>query len=400
MISVQQALDILLEDEPRPLIETVALTDIQGRVCAETVFSQINQPPFASSAMDGYAVKSSDIMLGAELKIIGEAPAGKPFSDQIQSGEAVRVFTGSVVPAGADHIIIQEDVSRRTDTIIVTIPQSAKHNIRAAGIDLKKGDPLAFAGTRMYELHGSAFAAANVNSVQVFRKPHVAIFTNGDELVEPGTSLSPGQIINSNKFSLMPLIESWGGTCRYLGRADDTEESVELFLKKGLDADILVPVGGASVGDYDHTKTGFSNLGGEILFSKVAVKPGKPTWYGNLNDTKVLGLPGNPASAIVTATLFLRPLIKSLSGEKNTTPTINQGRLLSPLPANGDRENYLRAKVEYDTSGVITLNPAAAQDSSLLKPFLTCDALIRRKPNAIKLEAGAIVEFIRVRGST
>ncbi|MCI5045912.1 MAG: molybdopterin molybdotransferase MoeA [Aquisalinus sp.] len=398
MIRVEKALDILLGDPPHLNTETVELTDIPGRVCAETVTAQINQPPFPASAMDGYAVRSADATLNSKLSVIGEAAAGKPFPGHLNMGEAVRVFTGSVVPPGADHVIIQEHVHRQRETITVTAQQSPKHNIRAAGIDLQEGDILASPGLRMHELHGSVFAAANVSQVKVYQKPHIAVFTNGDELIEPGSSLSPGQIINSNQFALKHLVEKWGGDCTYLGRASDSKESIGHMMKSGLNADILVAVGGASVGDYDYTKDSLTALGGNIVFSKVAVKPGKPTWYGKLGKARVLGLPGNPASALVTAALFLRPLIKSLSGEKQATNQLRSGKLLSPLPANGERENYLRARIETDPAGTTSLRPASSQDSSLLKPFLFCDALIRRKPGATALQEGALVDFMSLKG--
>lgn len=391
MISVDDAIAAIL-DGVRPLdVERVSLSGLTGRVAAQTVKAAMTQPPFAASAMDGYAARFSDMKPGAMLRVIGEAPAGAPFDGEVGAGEALRIFTGGAVPKGADHVIIQEDVARSGDSIVVEATQDGPRNIRPAGIDFKTGDVLADAGERLHEIHGAIFAAANISDADVYRRPRVALFSNGDELKEPGSALKPGQIINSNHFALSDLIRSWGGEADYLGCAADNEESIREFFQRGRGADIIVPVGGASVGDFDFVKAAFAKEGGAVKFEKVAVRPGKPTWSGALGSTRVLGLPGNPASAIVTAALFVQPLVRRLGGEAWSAP-FAAAQLTARIAANGGREAYLRAKVE---GGVIT--PASNQDSSLLWPFTKANALIRRVSHAPAAEIGAEVEYVRLR---
>ncbi len=371
--------------------EEAALGDLVGRVAAENVVAQMTQPPFAASAMDGYAVRFSDVKIGAALSVIGEAPAGAPFGGKISAGEAVRIFTGGSVPAGADHVIIQEEVTRNGDVVTVNDAQETPRNIRPAGIDFKSGDVLAEKSTHLHEIHGSIFAAANIASVSVHRRPKVAVFSNGDELKEPGSTLKPGEIINSNHYALCAMIRRWGAEAVYLGCASDNESDILDCFKRSADADIIIPVGGASVGDYDFVKSAFAKAGGEIRFSKVAVRPGKPTWCGAVGNSRAIGLPGNPASAIVTAALFVQPLVRRLAGEVWSAPFL-KARLTAPLGANGGREAYLRAQ---ENDGAIA--PVANQDSSLLLPFGSANALLRRPVNAPALDVGDEVEFVRLR---
>ncbi|WP_306253937.1 gephyrin-like molybdotransferase Glp [Parvularcula sp. IMCC14364] len=400
MISVEEALDFLLDNARGLDTEYVSLGRLSGRVCAETVHALTTQPPFPASAMDGYAIRFEDAQQGNALKVIGEAPAGKSYAGCLKKSEAVRIFTGAMIPAGADHVVIQEDVERQGADIIIREKQHQQRHIRAAGIDMQKGDILAEPGTTLHHLHGSVFAAANIPHICVYKKPRIALFSTGDELIDPGSDLEPGKIVNSNHYALTALIDHWGGIGTYLGCARDTEDDIAILYEQGRHHDVIVPVGGASVGDYDHVRSTFTQLGGNINFSKVAVKPGKPTWYGALDRTNVLGLPGNPASAIVTACLFLQPLIRALAGQTVPERKWHIGKLATDLPANGRRENYLRAVTETDRSGNILLHPAEGQDSSLLKPFLSCNALIRRKPNSEKLQAGALTEFMTLTRSS
>ncbi len=391
MISVAEALAIILNGVDALDAELVALEDCAGRIAARDVKARITQPPFAASAMDGYAARFDDAKKGATLRVIGEAPAGAPFERPIGAGEAVRIFTGACVPDGADHIIIQEDVSRDGDAIVVKEAQSAPRHIRAAGIDFLEGKILAENGEVLNEVHGALFAAANIDRVPVYRRPRVAIFSNGDELMEPGGDLKPGQIINSNHYALSALVKSWGGEASYLGCARDTEADIVTKFEEARGTDVIVPVGGASVGDYDFVKTAFLNCGGEIAFEKVAVRPGKPTWFGRLGDARIVGLPGNPASAIVTATLFVRPLVAALGG-RDREALESAAPMAAPVPANGGREAYLRATFDGDK-----LTPASNQDSSLLRPFAEANALIRRPPHADPLNVGDTARFVRLR---
>lgn len=391
MLSVDEAIALVLEGAEPLGAEKAPLEDLPGRILAEDVVARITQPPFSASAMDGYAVRFEDAQAGASLRVIGEAPAGAPFSGRLGKGEAVRIFTGGAVPAGADHVVIQEDVAREGDMIAIKEAQGAPRNIRAAGIDFRTGDCLAKKGALLHEIHGALFAAANIPDISVYRRPTVAVFSNGDELKEPGAALKPGEIINSNHYALCAMIRRWGGKAVYLGCASDSEASIRTFFNKGADADVIIPVGGASVGDYDYVKSAFAKEGGELRFSKVAVRPGKPTWCGMLGNARVIGLPGNPASAIVTAALFVQPLVRRLAGEVWAAPFL-KAKVMAPVAANGGREAYLRAE---EKDGAIT--PAPNQDSSLLFPFGSANALIRRQINAAALKAGDEVEFVRLR---
>lgn len=396
MLSVEEAIDRILSGADTLGAETVQLTDIAGRTASEDIKALLTQPPFSASAMDGYAVRAEASSKGARLRVIGEAPAGVPFDGAVGAGEAVRVFTGAVVPKGADHVVIQEDVRLEGDEIVIEAPQTAPRNIRKAGIDFHSGDVLVCAGDKLHSLHGSVLAAANIDVVSVRRRPRVALFSNGDELREPGADLRPGQIINSNHFALEEMIKNWGGVPDYLGCAPDDEGAIEGFFKRAASADAIVPIGGASVGDYDYVKTAFEKAGGKTDFQKIAVKPGKPTWFGRIGEARVLGLPGNPASAIVCAALFLQPLVLRLLGQSIKSLASESAKLSTPLTANGNRESYLRAVATYNETRDCIVAPAPNQDSSLLSPFLTANALIRRKPNAPAVDLQDEVEIVRL----
>ena len=307
----------------------------------------------------------------------------------------MRIFTGGLIPDGADHVVIQEEVARNGDRIVVSAAQDRPRNIRPAGIDFSEGDTLAEAGTRLHEVHGALFAAANIAKVPVRQRPKVAVFSNGDELVEPGAVLKPGEIFNSNHYALCELIRRWGGEAAYLGCASDDESSIREHFIRARSADIIVPVGGASVGDYDYVKSAFAEEGGTFRFEKVAVRPGKPTWCGTIGGSRVVGLPGNPASAIVTAALFVQPLVRRLAGEA-WSATFAKAHLTAPVEANGGRESYLRA-IAVGAGGGYEAAPAPNQDSSLLLPFASANALIRRPVNAPALSAGAAVEIVWLR---
>lgn len=395
MLSVDEAIAIIL-DGARPLgEEMVPLVSVAGRIAAQDVKARMTQPPFSASAMDGYAVRFSDMSVGATLRVIGESPAGAPFVGNVGAGEAVRIFTGGVVPTGADHVIIQEDVTRDGAQVTVNESQDQPRNIRGAGIDFKNGDLLVAAGTHLHEMHGSILAAANIKDVPVYRRPKVALFSNGDELIEPGADLKAGEIINSNHYALRAMIQCWGGEAQYLGCAADDENAIRRMFELASDADLIIPVGGASVGDYDFVKSAFAAAGGEIRFEKIAVRPGKPTWFGKLGAARVVGLPGNPASALVTAALFVQPLVRQLCGDA-TAATFETARLTAAVSANGNRESYLRASAMATGNGV-AVTPASNQDSSLLMPFATANVLIRRRVDVPSAEAGEQVEIVWLR---
>jgi molybdopterin molybdotransferase len=397
MVSVEEAVALIL-DGARPLgAEPVGVGALTGRIAARDVVAQLTQPPHDASAMDGYAVRFEDAEKGAPLTVIGEAPAGAPFAGEVGENEAVRVFTGSVIPRGATHVIIQEDVERRGDRIFLMEEQQKPKNIRAAGLDFRKGDILEEKGAVLHEFHGALFAAANMKSVSVFGRPLVALFSNGDELVEPGETPEPGQIVNANHFAVAAMIENWGAAPRYLGCAPDDKAAVAAMFDQSRRAHIAISIGGASVGDYDFVKPAFAECGGDIIFDKVSVKPGKPAWFGKLDATFVLGLPGNPASAIVTTALLVRPLVRRLAGAESPRQAYLHGVLTQPLRANGARESYLRATASPAPSGVWQATPAANQDSSLLSPFASANVLIRRPAHAPAAAVGDRVDLVHLR---
>ncbi|WP_370334637.1 gephyrin-like molybdotransferase Glp [Parvularcula marina] len=396
MLSVDEALKILLDGAGPLGEEEVPVGELVGRVISSPVHARLTQPPFRASAMDGYAVRHTENM-GAEnnLHVIGEAAAGAPFDRPIGPGEAVRIFTGGVVPEGADHVVIQEDVSRSGDQITITAPQPKPANIRPAGIDFHEGDLLAEKGVVCHALHPSLFAAANLPAVIAYRLPRVALFANGDELKAPGSNLRDGEIVNSNHYSLSAMMKNWGAEPHYLGCAADDPEAIAAVLEKGKAFDLIVPIGGASVGDRDFVKQVFRDLGGEMIFEKVAVKPGKPVWHGMRESARVVGLPGNPASALVTAILFIRPLLNRLLGRQESI-AFRQAPLTSSLKPNGPRESYLRAEFKLNEAGQPVITPAGNQDSSLLLPFANSNALIRRQPHAAEGIPGEYVDYLPI----
>lgn len=375
--------------------ECVPIMQAKGRVLSAPVIARLTQPPANMSAMDGYAARFDECHLGAKLKVIGEAAAGRPFDGRVGPGECVRLFTGSVVPNGADHVVIQEDVKREGDVAEITSAQDCARNIRRAGIDFTEGEELLSAGMRLGPRHLSVCAAANHAEVMVKQRPRIALLSNGDELRPPGSVLEPGQIIASNEYSLMALIEEWGGEAINLGTSPDDPDVLREKIEKAENIDVFVPVGGASVGDYDHMRPVFKSLGFEEVFSTVAIKPGKPTWLYQKGDKAVLGLPGNPASALVCAHIFLRPFLRKLLGFAYKEDWLDVP-LAAPLPANGKRESFLRGYLKTGEDGLISVEPAGNQDSSLLTPFITADVLINRPANAAALDAGERVSCVRL----
>lgn len=381
------ALSALGDTERTPLQTAV------GRTLSAPVFAKHTQPPSAMSAMDGYAARIEDCALGNTLAVIGEAPAGHPFAGTIGPGQCVRLFTGSVIPDGADHVIIQEDVDRDGDTITIRDAQGTARHIRKAGIDFRAGDVLIPAGTKLTARQLSICAAGNHADLEVWRAPRIALLANGDELRPPGSELEPGQIIASNEYSLTALIEAWGGHALNLGIAPDDPTEIRARIEGAGEIDVFVPVGGASVGDHDHMKAVFAELGFSPIFSKVAVRPGKPTWMSQRTGQVVLGLPGNPASALVCAHLFLKPLIARLLGSVDLHTTV-AATLRAPLSGNGRRESFLRGVMEHSENGERVVMPASDQDSSLLSPFVTANVLIHRPVDAPALTDGEQVDCI------
>jgi len=397
MASVEQALALIAEHGARRVtgLEAVPLASALGRRVAEPVVARVSQPPADVSAMDGYAVRHTDMKPGAVVRVIGESRAGVPFAGKVGSGQAVRIFTGAHVPQGANHILIQEDAKREADAVTVTFDQPQPANIRRVGRDFVAGATLVPAGHIVGEGAISLAAAGNAARLIVAKAPRIGVLANGDELVTPGEPLAPGQVVNSIQPALLALIRRWGAVALDLGLSRDTEDDV----RKRISApcDVIVSIGGASVGDYDVVRSAFVAEGFEPVFEKVAVKPGKPTWFSAGPSALALGLPGNPAAAMVTAQLFLRPLIDALTGGALESAPPSRARTQGGLPSTGNREEYLRAVLSITGEGEATVRAAEDQDSSLLSPFLTANALIRRPANSPQVPAGDLVEVVPLR---
>lgn len=388
MISVTDALAFITAVRPIPSAERVSLNDALGRTLSRDVTAMLTQPPLSASAMDGYAVQLSDIArAGNTLNVIGEAPAGAPFMGAVQQGEAVRIFTGGAMPDGADTVIIQENVTRANNAVTVVQPQSESRHIRREGIDFHTDDTVIAKGTIITAAEICVAAAAGHGSLPVLRPLRVAILSGGDELCEPGNTPLTGQVVNANPPALAALIKGWGAEPVILDTAKDRLDSITTRINAAKDADIILPVGGASVGDHDHMRAAFTAAGLSMIFEKVAVRPGKPTWFGTLDTQVVLGLPGNPASALVCAHLFLRPLL----GRMNSTI---KARLITAQNAGGPRESYDRAIAHSDDTGQLWVTPLPRQDSGLMSPFLRANALLIGEVDALVKAAGDIVDIL------
>lgn len=378
--------------------ETVPLTSAHHRTLSRDIAALRTQPPAAMSAMDGYAVRASDAVTGARLKVIGEVAAGRPFNSIIGAGQAARIFTGGVIPNGADAVVIQEDTARDGDIVIVNEALVAGKNIRAAGIDFKQGDVLLPRGTRLNDRALALAASMDHPHLPVHRRPRIAILATGDELVAPGSALAPGQIVYSNIFSLSALVESEGAEVIDLGIARDTLESTTDGIRRAREsgADVLVTTGGASVGDHDLVQTALKAEGVDMAFWKIALRPGKPMMHGRLGSMRVLGLPGNPVSSYVCAFLFLVPLIRALSGRNAVDHVLEQAVLGRDMPANDQRQDYLRARLENGESSIPVATTVGPQDSSLVANLAAANALIVRPPFAPAAPAGSPCTILRL----
>ncbi|MBI1394128.1 MAG: molybdopterin molybdenumtransferase MoeA [Alphaproteobacteria bacterium] len=388
LVSIDDAQKILAAAAPAATVERAALDAALGRRLAEPVIATVDRPPADVSAMDGYAVRLVDVRnAGASLRIVGESRAGAPSAATISSGEAVRIFTGASVPPGADHIVMQEDAARDGDCVTIFRGHDKARHVRPAGMDFRSGEELAPVGAVIGPSELAAAAAGNLATLGVRRRLRVGILANGDELRPPGTTLAPGQIVNSNPVALAGLIASWGGEAVDLGVAADSLDSIRTHINRAKSIDILLPVGGASVGDHDLMRPAFAAEGFEPLFAKVAIRPGKPTWLSRRGAQIALGLPGNPASAFVCAHIFLRPL---LTGD--ATP-FRRARLAAALDAEGSRDSLLRATARIDNNGAVLVTPSDNQDSSLIRPFLSANALVLRRANAPAAAVGDRVDM-------
>ncbi|MEX2165984.1 MAG: gephyrin-like molybdotransferase Glp [Methyloceanibacter sp.] len=394
LLSVAEALARVTEGLEPLEAERVPLDQACGRVLAKDLTARLTQPPFDASAMDGYAVRARDVAkLPATLKLVGESAAGAGFKGRVGAGEAVHIFTGAPVPMGADTIAIQEDAVLRGDVVTIKDATPGRH-IRPRGQDFKKGETLLSAGTRLGARELMLAAAMNHAELPVRRKPKVAILATGDEVVPAGTKLAPDQIVSSVPYGLAALIEARGGEAMSLGIAKDELESIAMLARTGSAADILVTIGGASVGERDLVASALKPEGLALEFWKIAMRPGKPLLYGRMGAQRLLGLPGNPVSALVCAEVFLVPMLKRLLGlseESRPEPEAVLGELLE---ANGPRQHYIRAVSEWRPDGERVVRPLPSQDSSLVAALARADCLIVRMPDAPSMPAGGRVRIM------
>ena len=395
LLPVEDAVRRLIEGVLPTATEPAPLAQAAGRVLAADLAARRAQPPFPASAMDGYAVRAAEAQAGARLKVVGASRAGERFSGALHAGEAVRIFTGAPVPDGADAILIQEDADREDGEIRVREAVRAMRFIRPAGLDFRAGDVLLHAG-RLLDSRAVALAAAmGHHAVPVRARPLVAILATGDELVAPGEEPGPDQIVSSNTVGLAALVHACGGEPVDLGIAPDRIEAIGAGVGRAAGADALVVVGGASVGEHDLVQPALAASGMTLDFWRIAMRPGKPLMVGRLGAMRVLGLPGNPVSALVCGHVFLKPLVYAMLGRASDTQ-LDTARLGAPMPPNDDRQDYVRARIEA-ADGERVATPFPLQDSSMLATLAAADALIVRPVHAPAAAAGARVPILFLR---
>jgi molybdopterin molybdotransferase len=371
--------------------ETVALAEAAGRVLARPVAARLTQPPAAVSAMDGYALRAADAALGARLRVVGEAPAGHPFAGQIGPGEAVRIFTGAFIPAGADSILLQEDATAEAGTVLVREAVTQGRWVRPAGLDFATGEHLLAAGRKLTARDIGLAAAANHPWLTLHRRPRIGILATGDEIALPGDPLPMGGIVSSNAHALAAMLRAAGAEAVILPIAPDDADAIATLAQGARGCDMLVTTGGASVGEHDLVQKALVPGGFALDFWKIAMRPGKPLIWGRLGETPMLGLPGNPVSALVCAVVFLLPAVAVMAGLP-AAPTPSAAALAgADLAANDQREDYLRCTLDGEVA-----TPFSRQDSSMLKTLARADALLIRAPHAAALPAGSPVRIIRL----
>ena len=397
-IPVEEAYDRVVGGAvPLGRVESVLLKNAHGRILAEPVLAKRTQPSFNASAMDGYAVRAADLGdRSKRLRRIGESAAGRAFSGAMGPGECVRIFTGAPVPTGADSILIQEDAEAIDDgTIRATESVSLGQHIRPAGVDFGEGETLLAAGTRLTPGAIALAASGGHPQLVVLSRPKIAVLATGDELVQPGEAVGPSQIVASNSFGVAAMVEAAGGVAIDCGIAGDSEGAIAERLDgaRAAGADIFVTIGGASVGDHDLVGAVFASHGVELDIWKVAMRPGKPLMAGRLGAMHIVGLPGNPASSMVAATLFLVPLVRRLAGIPDR-PLYTDGFLGADMPQNGIRTDFARARIERRTDGTAVVKPLDRQDSSLLSIYAKADALLVRDRRAPAAQQGDPCRFV------
>ena len=399
MLSVEDArAQILAVFKPLPA-EIVSVERALGRVLAQDVSARVTQPPRDISAMDGYAVRAGDVPHApVTLQVVGEVPAGGDFGRPIRAGEAVRIFTGAPLPEGADTIVIQENAARDGDEVTVQQAEPAGRWVRPAGLDFEAGSVGLSAGRQLTARDVGLAAAMNRPWLPVRRRPRVAVLATGNEVVLPGEHLGPSQIVSSNGYALSAFVEACGGEPLHLGVAPDTRDGLRQMLAAGAQADLLLTSGGVSVGEHDLVQDVLDEMGADLGFWKIAMRPGKPLMLADLHGTPVLGLPGNPVSGLVCSTLFVRPAIDRMLGRDAPVEPRLPARAGRDLGENGPRQDYMRCSLSLDSDGNRVATPFDKQDSSMLSRLAQADGLLVRTPHAPALAAGGPVEVVPLDG--
>ena len=396
-LSVDEALAAILAAAQGPLaIEDTPLGQSFGRTLAADIIARRTQPPKPLSAMDGYALRAED---AGPLRVIGESSAGNGFAGACGPGETVRIFTGAPMPEGADSVLVQEDAHRDGDLVTATTPVTKGRNVRLAGIDFREGATILKRGRRLTPADIALAASADHATLPLARRPRIGVLATGDELVAPGETRGPDQIVASNSYSVLGLIAATGGEALDLGIESDRLDDIEAAIKRAREAqiDVLVTIGGASVGDRDLVRGALAREGMALNFWRVNMKPGKPLIHGHIGPMTVLGLPGNPVSAVVCGELFLKPLIRALCGDPLAGADRSEPAVAgSALPIGGPRQEYLRATLAYDEGGRMVATPQPDQDSSLNSVLSQSQALIIRPARAPACDAGSVLRFLRL----
>jgi len=396
LLPVKDAKQQILADVELTASETIELDAACGRVLASDLTAKRNQPPFNASSMDGYAVKAGDVAnVPCTLTLIGEAAAGQAFNGEITSGQCTRIFTGAPVPKGADCVIMQENTKPQGNSIEFLKSAPVGNFIRPIGLDFKDGDVVLTTGTKLTSGGIGLCASMNCARVDVRRKPTIAILATGDELVEPGQVTRPDQIVSSNSVSLAAAVRAFGGEPIQLGIVPDNLDKITQAILDASNADILLTIGGASVGDHDLIGPAFKNLGIELDFWKIAMRPGKPLIFARQGNQRVLGLPGNPVSALVCARIFLKPLINTMLGLE-IDDHISQGIITADLKENDQRQEYMRACLVTNDDGQKIIQPFSKQDSSMQLNFARANVFIIRPPFAPAVKAGEHVPYLPI----
>ena len=400
MLSVEEALERVVSGFSVLAAEQVGLSNALGRVLAQDLASRVTHPPAAMSSMDGYALRAADAAKAPfTLKLIGESAAGRGFEGSVGSGETVRIFTGAPLADGADAVEMQENTEADGDTVTFTETVAEGRFIRPEGLDFSEGDVLLKAGTVLGARDIGLAAAMNIPWLMVRRRPRVAVLSTGDELVMPGDPLKADQIINCNSPSLAAYVQALGGEAVDMGIARDDEGSLRAMLAGTRGADLLVTIGGASVGDHDLVRKVLGEEGLELNFFRVAMRPGKPLIFGHLGEVPVLGMPGNPVSSGVTAIIFLKAAMKTILGISHED-TVASALLGRDLKENDQRRDYLRAALSTDADGNLVATPFEVQDSAMMARFAEADCLVVRPPHAPPAKAGERAEIIHLRDTT